>query len=228
LAGAIAALRAWCRLEGQDLTLWGVTKEEKEELEFACPGAFDFSAARDSWDYVYEVRRLAELTGNKMHGKKNHVNRFIKTHEDWRFEVFGEENFTAVCRMHYEWRQRYGCGDQESLKAEYCAVERCLLHYRALGVLGGVLWANGAAAAFSLASPLGNESFDVHAEKAFHDMPGAYQMINREMARLILRLYPKVKWLNREDDAGDEGLRKAKTSYRPDMMVEKYVATERR
>ncbi|MDR1069553.1 MAG: phosphatidylglycerol lysyltransferase domain-containing protein [Gracilibacteraceae bacterium] len=227
LAAAANEMRAWCHSRGQSLTLWSVTTEQKNELEIACPGVFDFMPARNSWDYVYEAKRLAEVRGNKMHGKKNHLNHFIKKYPDWQFEVFGEENFDAVSRMNDEWCLRYGCGEQESLRAEYCAVQRCLANYRALGVLGGVLRAEGAVAAFSLASPLGRESFDVHVEKAFHDMQGAYQVINREMVRLILRLHPEVKWINREDDAGEEGLRQAKLSYHPDMMVEKYVAKER-
>ncbi|MDR1603419.1 MAG: phosphatidylglycerol lysyltransferase domain-containing protein [Gracilibacteraceae bacterium] len=227
LAGAIAAMRSWCRGEGQSLALWGLTTEQKDELEAACPGMFDFSPVRNGWDYVYDAHRLAELTGNKMHGKKNHINRFLKENKDWQFEIFGEENRAEVRRMHDEWRRRHGCEDLESLQAEYCAVERCLLHYRALNVMGGVLRVNGEAAAFSLASPLSADCFDIHVEKAFSDMPGAYQLINREMARLILRLHPEVKWLNREDDAGDEGLRRAKLSYRPDMMVEKYMAGAR-
>ncbi|MDR0434755.1 MAG: phosphatidylglycerol lysyltransferase domain-containing protein [Gracilibacteraceae bacterium] len=227
LAAAVAAMRDWSRPQGQILRLWSVTTGQKNELETVCPGVFDFIPARNSWDYVYDAKRLAEVRGNKMHGKRNHINSFLKEYPDWRFEEFGPDNFDAVSRMNDEWCLRYGCAEEESLRAEHCAVARCLKHYRALGVIGGVLWVGGAVAAFSLASPLGGESFDVHVEKAFHDMRGAYQMINREMARLILRLKPEVKWINREDDAGDEGLRQAKLSYRPDMMVEKYVAQER-
>ncbi|MDR1961795.1 MAG: phosphatidylglycerol lysyltransferase domain-containing protein, partial [Gracilibacteraceae bacterium] len=213
LAGAVAALRAECRRQGQQLMLWSVTEEQKSELEAACPGVFEFSSVRDSWDYVYEAERLAQVTGNKLHGKRNHINHFLKEYPAWQFEKLSEENFGEVCRMSDEWCRRYGCSEKESLKAESCAVERCLTHYRALGVVGGVLRVNGEVAAFSLASPLGSRSFDVHVEKAFHDMQGAYQMINREMARFILSLRPDVKWINREDDVGDEGLRKAKLSY---------------
>ena len=76
-----------------------------------------------------------------------------------------------------------------------------------------------------MASPLGTEAVDVHIEKAFAEVAGAYTIINREMVRYLKQKLPGLLWINREDDTGDEGLRKAKLSYQPDLLVEKELAT---
>ncbi len=83
---------------------------------------------------------------------------------------------------------------------------------------------NGEAIAFALGSRLNQDTFDIHFEKAREDMDGAYAAINRAFARYLREKYPALRWLNREDDLGLEGLRKAKLSYNPDHLVEKYWA----
>ena len=82
------------------------------------------------------------------------------------------------------------------------------------------------AVAFSMGSFTAPGCFDVHFEKAYADVEGAYPVINRELARYIRRLYPDTQWFNREDDMGLEGLRKAKLSYYPDILLEKFTARE--
>mgnify|MGYP002737047281 CR=1 FL=1 len=89
------------------------------------------------------------------------------------------------------------------------------------GLSGLLLRAEGRVAAFTMGSPIGPDTFDVHFEKAFSDLPGAYPLINREFARWLRERHPGLRWLNREDDMGLEGLRRAKSSYHPDRMVEK-------
>lgn len=104
---------------------------------------------------------------------------------------------------------------------EGCAVRRGLKHFEVLGFFGLALYADGRLCAFTYGEPLGKEGFCIHAEKADADLRGAYPMINREFAK---RLPPHVRWINREDDAGDEGLKKAKMSYRPMLLLKKYEA----
>ena len=91
---------------------------------------------------------------------------------------------------------------------------------------GGLIRAGGQVVAFSLGSFNTPQCFTVHFEKAKRDLQGAYTAINREMARMIRDKYPDTRWINREDDLGLEGLRRAKLSYYPDFLVEKYTATE--
>ena len=85
----------------------------------------------------------------------------------------------------------------------------------------------GEVVAFTMGDRLNSDTYDVHFEKAYGELQGAYAMINREFARWVRAKHPNVRYLNREDDMGVEGLRKAKESYYPDRMVEKYAATQR-
>jgi hypothetical protein len=224
--GDIREALALLREETGKLMLRNVTEPQCAELAEACPGEFTFTEDTDVSDYVYSVERLASLKGNKLHAKRNHIRRFEDVYPDWSFELLTSENQAEVELMSDEWCRRYGCKEDRGLRTESCAVARCFQYREELGVLGGVLRAGGEVVAFSLGSRLGSEFFDIHVEKAYHEMQGAYPLVNREMARLVASLHPEVRWLNREDDAGKEGLRKAKKSYYPDLMVKKYVVTE--
>ena len=78
--------------------------------------------------------------------------------------------------------------------------------------------------AFTIASRMSPTTFDVHFEKAKDNIQGAYTAINNEFARHLRNKFPEVEFLNREEDMGIEGLRKAKESYRPHHLTEKYIA----
>ena len=107
---------------------------------------------------------------------------------------------------------------------EKVAIERAFAFQQQLGLEGVVLVDDGRILAFAMGSFLNSNTFDIHFEKAVEDVPGAYNAINRNFARHLREKYPSLQWLNREDDLGLEGLRKAKLSYNPDHMVEKYWA----
>ena len=98
-------------------------------------------------------------------------------------------------------------------------------HFEALGLEGGLIRINGSVAAFTIGDRLNGDTYDVHFEKAYAGIQGAYAMINREFARWVREHHPDIKYLNREEDMGVEGLRKAKESYYPDLLLEKYTAT---
>ena len=100
-------------------------------------------------------------------------------------------------------------------------IERAFRHFDELGLMGGLLRLDGRVVAFSFGERTNEQVFVTHIEKAFADIPGAYPMINREMAR---RFCTDVPYINREDDVGVEGLRKAKLSYYPAILLENYTA----
>ena len=107
------------------------------------------------------------------------------------------------------------------------AIEEMFEHYEALGFLGGMLYQNGEPVAFTAGTKLDDEVFDTHFEKALPGVEGAYTMVNREFARLVKAEYPDIAAFNREEDMGIEGLRKAKLSYHPDILLMKYFAIEK-
>ena len=99
---------------------------------------------------------------------------------------------------------------------ELCAVRNCFENFSALGLRGGLLRVDGRVVAYTMGLPLNSDTFIVHIEKAFSDVAGAYPMIN----------CADFKYVNREDDVGDEGLRRAKLSYKPAILLEKFIVTE--
>jgi len=202
----------------------GISAEDMKTLNELYPDKFAFTEMRDSYDYLYYIEKLVTLAGNKMHSKRNHVNRFLREYKDWKFEIITAANLAECREMNDQWCQENNCNDDELLRKEKCVVQRCFNNYDALGLEGGLLRVNGEVVAYTIGEKLNSDTYDIHIEKAFSRIHGAYQMINREFAAYIHEKYPEIVYINREEDMGYEGLRKAKLSYKPDMMVEKYRA----
>lgn len=194
---------------------------EKARLEELYPGRFEFTYYRDGADYIYDTQSLATLSGKKLAAKRNHIHRFLDNHPSWAYEPLTEQNMNEARQMNMAWCLQVGCRDDAALSDEYCAVEQALRHFRELKLSGGLLRAEGRVIAFSIGDPLNEDTFLVHFEKAFADIQGAYPMINQQFVQHHCMAYPYV---NREEDAGVEGLRKAKLSYNPLRLVEKYQA----
>ena len=228
LAPAIETAQAASDAQGAPLTLICLTAEQKALLEQEFPGRFTFEEDRDGYDYLYSIDKLADLAGKKLHGKRNHISRFCDQFPDWLFEPITPAQVEECTAMEREWfRQEEEMGRvDESLLRERQAVCTALAHMDELGLVGGLIRAGGRVVAFSLASPITERCFDVHFEKAYADLQGSYAVINRELARYLRAAYPGIAYLNREDDMGLPGLRKAKLSYFPDILLEKYTARQ--
>ena len=207
---------------GAPLRLFGVTREDIPRLEAARPGAFRFETDRADWDYIYARADLAELAGKKYHQKRNHVARFERNY-DWRYEEITPAILDECLDMERQWEALHSDRDPEGLRLELAALERCLEQYEAFDMRGGALRAGGKLVAFTVGEALNATTFCTHFEKAYPDYPGAYQMINRCFAQ---RSLSEFEYVNREEDLGDEGLRRAKLSYYPVTLLEKYTATE--
>lgn len=207
---------------GQEFVLAGISPEDIAMLKCVCPDHFEYKEMRDSFDYVYLLDKLVTLSGNKLHSKRNHINRFNKENHNWSFEQISLENIAECWEMNLEWCKRNPHEDE--IAKETCAVRRCFENYTALGLEGGLIRAEGRVIAYTMGEKLNSDTYVIHIEKAFGEMEGAYQIINREFAVLIQKNYPQIIYVNREEDMGLEGLRKAKLSYHPDKMEEKYFA----
>lgn len=212
--------------EGTTLVLRGVLPHQAEAIEKAFAGQFDFTELRDEYEYVYSAQKLATLAGKKMHAKRNYINR-LTGQNTWAFEPITPENIGEVAEMNEQWCLLNNCDKNESLRQEGCAVRLCLKLYQKLDLMGGLLRVDGRVVAYSFASLLGTNAADIHVEKAFSEVDGAYPLINREMVKYIIRLHPQVEWINREEDLGDEGLRKAKLSYYPELLLQKIKAVQK-
>lgn len=210
------------RKRGIPCRLTSLTREDMEKLEGWYPGQFYFQPDRDSYDYIYAVDALADLAGKKLQKKRNHCNRFHLLHPHCESFPITEENTPAVLAMVEAWyAQKKAADPTAGFRMEQAAITKALRHRDALGMEGIVLTNKGQLIAMTLGSFLSEDTFDVQFEKALEGFDGAYAYINREFARFLRNKYPQLRWLNREDDLGIEGLRKAKLSYCPDRLVEK-------
>ena len=234
LEPVLAALEKDAGDRGEVCRFVCLTRDQVQELEALRPGVYQFTEDRDGFDYLYEINRLADLGGKKLHAKRNHINRFLERYPDWQVEEITMDNLAEGAEMDLEWNHRYRSLDtadeEEEARTrmdERHAMSKAFARYEALGLAGILLRVEGRVIAFTMGSSIGADTFDIHFEKAYSDIQGAYPMINREFARWIRDHFPQVRWLNRENDMGMEGLRKAKESYYPDRMVEKFSAVPR-
>lgn len=210
---------------GIPLRFIGITPKNKTELELAFPNRFEFTFNRDSFDYVYSVDDLADLKGKKYHRKRNHLKRFETAHPNSVVVPLSDEIIGSVTQMVDEWfSSRITITHDEDFDLEKQAIYKALKDYKDLGMDGLVLMEDGEVLAVTLGNRMTDSLVDVNFEKARADVDGAYTKINNAFAQYIRNKYPEVKFLNREEDMGIEGLRKAKESYYPDHMSEKYSA----
>lgn len=203
----------------------GITPCEKELLEKEFPETFSFSTTEDSYDYVYDIENLSTLSGKKYHSKRNHINKFFESYPHAVAEIMSKNNLSDVKEMAEQWfSDRASRVPEHTFDLERMALSKFFDNFESLDAEGMILKNGNDILAFTVGSPFYEDTFDVHFEKASEDTDGAYPVINREFAKYIKEKYPKIKFLDREEDMGLEGLRRAKQSYRPVFMVEKWRA----
>ena len=200
----------------------GLADAQMQLLEQLYPGSFRFHCDRDSYDYVYAIDDLADLKGRKFQRKRNHINQFCQKWPEYHTEPLTAENICAVQRMVDSWYENHMHQDPSSdYLMERAALNKALRCHAALDMHSLVLCSGQDVLAVTLGSHLSEDTVDVHFEKTDPRTPEAYPVINWLFARHIRETFPRVQYLNREDDLGLEGLRKAKLSYCPHHLVKK-------
>ena len=221
---AIEFLEEYCKERGQEFSMYNVTPEYWEQFNAWYPGQYEIEYSRDDADYIYESEKLATLSGKKLHAKRNHINKFKAEHENWSYEPITEENLEACFQMALKWRNENGCEDHPGKNAEMCVTLNSLRLFKELDLKGGLLRVDGEIVAFTIGEALCEDTIVVHIEKAYADVQGAYPMINQQFVEHECMNY---RYVNREEDTGAEGLRKAKLSYYPVFLVEKGVVRKK-
>ena len=189
------------------------------------PARFEVKEQEDLKDYLYDGEALRTLAVKKLHKKKNNYNAFVKAYE-------GRIEYRKLCCSDREdvwkfldfWRQQKGDDVEEHLDYEVRGIHDILKNCSEMAVEMGGVYVDGRMEAFTIGSlnPLENMAV-IHIEKANPEMRGLYQYINREF---LVHAFPDVALVNREDDMGLEGLRKAKMSYNPIAFARKYSVTQ--
>ena len=222
---ALDAVIADARQRGIPCRFTGMLEAECQLLEQLYPGKFHYHHDRDSFDYVYDINDLADLKGKKFQKKRNHLNRFWASHPDAVLTPITAEALPRCKALAEKWYQlRLENDPHADFKMEQVAIDRALNHWQELGLVGLLLSVDGEDVAMTVGSGFGSDTFDIHFEKALDIADGAYAAINNGFARYLRENYPQLLYLNREDDMGLEGLRKAKLSYNPHHLIEKYWA----
>lgn len=222
---ALAEIEKDAKECGERLQFAFVTEEQKEVLENTMPARFCYSSDAGDSDYIYLRSELASLSGKAFHKKKNHFSKFVRTYPDYKYYEIGACNIYDAQKVADAWYYEHLQDEDASQLAEYKAIKEALENFEELGLIGGIIYVNDSPCAMTIASKINENTVDVHFEKAVGEyaLNGGYAAINK----LFSEKLDGVTWLNREEDIGIEGLRKAKLSYRPKIMLKKYSAVEK-
>lgn len=201
-------------------SIHSLSEVDKIELESLFPNTFDFIYRKDRSDYIYSTPELIELKGKKYHKKKTHLNRFIERYA-FTYESLSDENLHELITTYQTWFGKISDTASDGLRNEYVGIIESLKQFPKLDFKGGILRVEGKIIAFSFGEPLNANTAVIHIEKADIEYQGAYQAINREFLAHEWSAFPLV---NREEDLGIEGLRKAKQSYQPLFLQTKFDA----
>lgn len=202
------------------LEFFGMTEKDRDELNYLFPNQFEITEERDYFDYLYTSESLATLSGRKLASKRNHISYFEKTF-DWKYEPITKENIHKCELLNEHWERLNREKNPQEIDDEHLAIKKAIANFFELGLEGGILTIENEIVAFTFGERLNKNTFCTHVEKAYGNIRGAYQMINREFARQLKGSY---EFINREDDTGSEGLRRAKLSYHPHRLIIKYSA----
>ena len=212
--------------QGMPFIMRAVTESFAQLLETEYPGLFYLEEERDLFDYTYLGEDLRELKGRKYHSKRNHLSNFRKNHPDYVYEPMTEAMVEEVWQYLESWCGQKACsGSLDSgLHCEQKAIREALDHFEVLDYKGAVIRLDGNIVAFTLGEMLNDNTVIIHVEKADGTITGLYGAINQEF---LLHEWPTVQYVNREEDTGAEGLRKAKLSYHPVELIKKYKGVYR-
>ena len=204
-----------------------ITKNQRELLD-SCLEKYNFNyhitwkTNAGDYDYVYLQQNLSELQGSQFQKKRNHISRFYRTYENsWIYKAFPDNDIASdFLRVADRWFFEKNDLQNHALQLERQAIELAIKHAKELHITGGILYINNEPIAMTLASPISSNVLDVIYEKCTkeHEQNGAYAMINQQFAKTC-KLY---RYINREEDLGIPGLRKAKLSYKPEIILEKW------
>lgn len=217
LPALLAQLEQTFQKQGHRLGFRALSETMIEKLENARPGAFEFTLTPEHDDYLYDAEALIELKGRVYHAKKNFVNRFATTY-GIHYERLNDTNLEESIGFVEEWFERA----PYKAEAEERGIVEMLREYRRFECSYGILRAENKIAGLTIGEALSSDRVVIHVEKADGaNYPGSYQTLNQTH---LERDWPRMKIVNREEDLGLEGLKKAKLSYHPVGFVKKYEA----
>ncbi|MDO5573248.1 MAG: phosphatidylglycerol lysyltransferase domain-containing protein [bacterium] len=202
-----------------------LTENAKNAVVKLFPDRFTVTPVRDYSEYIYTYEKLAELPGHEMASKRYDINTFYRTYGDTvRVETITDSHIEQIRSFQKLWLENKFCEEEDvQLDQENTAIQLGLAHFEELELSGIVIYIKGELCGYAYGTPLSNDSYDVIIEKGDRRIADIYRVLNRDLVRLCCSRY---QYINREEDVGVEGLRRAKLSYKPDFLLNKYRLTE--
>lgn len=195
-----------------------LTEGQRALLETIYPSKFEYIRTPDEQDYIYLTKDLVMLAGKKYHSKRNHIARFYRTYDDTRFETLDSSNASDALEVVKLWYKENNLNF--ATYGEYEVIKEAIEMREEFDMQGAVLYVDQKPVAMTLGSEISDKVFDIYFEKALREYDGVYAVINNEFAKTLT----KYEYINREEDMGIEGLRKAKMSYNPYIILDRYNA----
>lgn len=225
----IKAIRDDSIAMGHPFLMMGVCNYMRDLIEQRFPDTFDIKPNRDFADYIYTREKLVNLSGKKLQSKRNHINKFKSLYPNYEYRALTPDLIPQCLALEKQWRKVSKDDTDETdldeeLSEELRSMTRAFNRWDRLGLIGGTIWVDNKLVAFTFGCPINQTTFDVCVEKADVNYEGAFTIINQEFVK---HLPEKYFYINREEDMGDEGLRRAKESYRPDILLEKNIIMEK-
>lgn len=196
------------------LTLIGLEDSQAQVLDKLSGFTVEIEPLRDQYNYIYHRDVLASLRGRRLNAKRNHINRFRAEHPDFEYRQLTPELFDECRRLTEVWREEKD--ENATIAAERRVIETVFSHWDALDMMGGSIYVDGCMVAFTYGAAITTDTFDICVEKADRRVEGAFAIINQQFAQHLPEQYI---YLNREEDMGLPGLRKAKLSYHPEILL---------
>ena len=221
LEGAIKKLEEYSLSKNEKLRFMLVSEENKNKLNELFPDRFTFTSNRNCADYVYLTEKMINLSGKKLHSKKNHLNYFLN---NYNFEYKPVDTKELVGRCADKAYKLVSNKEKNTNSFELGAMKSYFNNYFELSQKGSVLMIGNEIVAMTFGEKLNENMALIQIELADDNFRGAYQAINKMFCE---KEWSDLKYVNREEDMGIEGLRKAKLSYKPEMLVEKFIIEER-
>ncbi len=219
-ADALELLRRDAEARKRPLQFCLLTAQQLEFLRDFAPGQFHFECDRGNADYLYDRTQLASLPGARFHAKRNHIAQFEASFPAWKFRPLDDASAADALSVAEGWLRQFQ-DPSPTLFREMSALQEALRSIRELELFGGVLYVQDAPIGMSVGSLITPQVADIHFEKCLPDFRRAYPLLNRETARLLPE---SCLLVNREEDLNEPGLRKAKLSYHPNLILEKWSA----
>lgn len=206
----------------------GITQEIVDDLKEYYPGRFEYIEERDLFDYVYDAESMRTLAGRKNQKKRNHINYFLKEYEGrFEYKLLDKNNFDECLDLVKQWADNKEENNEydEGMDDELTGIKKIFNNYDVLrsNVKIGGIYVDGKLEAFTIGELLNPNMALIHIEKANPNIRGLYPFINQQF---LVNEFSDVEFVNREEDLGIPGLRKAKLSYHPIRFVEKYTVKE--